>query len=41
LSFLWSVSCFMGILNFLPNIHLSVGTYHVCSFVTGLPHSGW
>jgi hypothetical protein len=27
--------------SFLPNIHLSVSTYHVCSFMTRLPHSGW
>jgi hypothetical protein len=40
LSFMWSVNCIVGILSFLPNIHLSVRTYHVCSFVTGLPHSG-
>jgi hypothetical protein len=30
----------MGILSFLPNIQMSVSTYHVCSFVNGLPHSG-
>jgi len=40
LSFLGSVSCIMGILSFLPNIYLSMSTYLVCSFVTGLPHSG-
>ena len=40
LSFMWSVSCIMGIPCSLPNIHLSVSTYHVCSFVTELPHSG-
>jgi hypothetical protein len=40
LSFLWSVSCIMGILSFFPKIRLPVSTYHVCSFVTGLPHSG-
>jgi hypothetical protein len=38
-SFIWSVNCILGILNFWANIHLSVSTYHVCSFVTGLPHS--
>jgi hypothetical protein len=30
----------LGILRFWPIIHLSVNTYHVCCFVTGLPHSG-
>ena len=37
LSFMWSVNCIMGILCSLPNIHLSVNTYHVYSFVTELP----
>ena len=43
LSFMWSVNCIVGILSFLPNIHLSVSAYCVCSFVSGmiLPHSGW
>ena len=41
LHFIWSVSCVLGILIFLANIHLSVSTYHMCSFVTGLSHSGW
>jgi hypothetical protein len=27
------------ILSFWANIHLSVSTCHVCSFVIGLPHS--
>jgi hypothetical protein len=40
LSFLWSVSCTMSILRFFHDIHLSVSTYHVCSFVTMLPYSG-
>ena len=40
LSFIWSMSCMVGILSFFPNIYLSVSTYHVCSFVIGLPHSG-
>jgi hypothetical protein len=30
----------LGILSFWANIHLSVITYHVSSFVIGLPHSG-
>jgi hypothetical protein len=28
------------LLGFWANIHLSVSAYHVCSFVTRLPHSG-
>jgi hypothetical protein len=35
-----SVTCILGIRSFWANIHLSVSAYHVCSFVTGLPHSG-
>ena len=31
----------LGILSFWANIHLSVSTYHVSSFVIGLPHSEW
>jgi hypothetical protein len=27
------------ILDFWANIHLSVSTYYVCSFMIGLPHS--
>ena len=34
---LYSVSCIIGISSFLAKIHLSVSTYHVCSFGTGLP----
>ena len=41
LSFMWSVNCVFGILSFWENNHLSVSAYHVCSFVTGLPHPGW
>ena len=40
LSFIWSVNCILVILSFWANIYLSVSAYHVCSFVTGLPHSG-
>ena len=40
LSFIWSVSCIVGIPSFCSIIHLSVSTYHLCSFVTNLPHSG-
>ena len=41
LSFMWSVNCILGILSFWANIYLSVSVYHVWSFVTGLPHSGF
>jgi hypothetical protein len=41
LSFILSVNCIIGILNFLPDIHLSVSTYHVSSFVTRLPYPEW
>jgi hypothetical protein len=41
LSFMWSMSCILGILSFWANIHLSVSANHVCSSVIGLPHSGW
>jgi hypothetical protein len=40
-SLMWSVNCILVILNFWANIHLSVCAYHMCSFLTGLPHSGW
>ena len=39
LSFMCFVNCLLGIPRFWANIHLSVSTYHVCSFVIGLPHS--
>jgi len=39
LGFICSVSWMVGIPSFLANIHLSVSTYHVFSFVTGLHHS--
>jgi hypothetical protein len=29
LSFIWSVSCVLGILNFWANIHLLVNMYHL------------
>jgi hypothetical protein len=41
LSFMWFLNSIVGILRFWANIHLSVSTYHVCSFVIGLPHSRW
>ena len=41
LSFMCFANWIFGILSILVNIHLSVSAYHVCSFVTGLPHSGW
>jgi hypothetical protein len=37
LSFLWSGNCILDILSFGANIHLSVSTYYVYSFGTGLP----
>jgi hypothetical protein len=40
LSFMCFANCILGILSFWDNIHLSASTYHVCSFVIGLPHSG-
>ena len=40
LIFLCFGSCILGILGFWANIHLSMSTYHVSSFVIGLPHSG-
>jgi hypothetical protein len=41
LSFMWSVNCILGIPKFWANMYVSVHAYHVCSFVIGLPHSGW
>jgi hypothetical protein len=41
LSFMCFVNCILDILSFWANIRLSVGTYHVSSFVIGLSHSGW
>jgi hypothetical protein len=40
LRFIRFMSCIMGILNLLANIHLSMSTYHTCPFVFGLSHSG-
>ena len=41
LSFICSVNIILGIRWVKDNIHISVSTYHVCAFVTGLTHSGW
>jgi hypothetical protein len=41
LSFMWSMNFVLGIMCFWANIHFSVREYHACSFVTGLPHSGY
>ena len=41
LSFICSVNIILGIRWVKDNIHISVSTYHVCTFVTGLHHSGW
>ena len=38
LIFLCFANCILGVLCFWANIHLSVSTYHVTSFVIGLPH---
>jgi hypothetical protein len=38
---MWSVNYVLDIPNFWANIYLSVSAYLVCSFVTGLPHSGY
>jgi hypothetical protein len=40
-SFMCFANCILDILCFWANIGLSVSAYHVCSFVTGLSHSGW
>ena len=40
LSFIYFANCILGIWIFWPNIDLTVGVYHVCSFVIGLPHLG-
>jgi hypothetical protein len=40
LIFLCFANCILGILSFWDNIHLSVSTYQLTSFVFGLPHSG-
>ena len=33
--------CILDILSYWANIHLSLSKYHLCTFVTGLPLSGW
>jgi hypothetical protein len=38
LSFMWLLSCIVDIPFSLPNIHLPVSTYHVCSIVSELLH---
>jgi hypothetical protein len=40
LSFVCFANFILGLLNVWANIHLSVSTYHVRSFVIGLPHLG-
>ena len=40
LSFRCFASCILGIVSFRTNINLLVREYHVCCFVTGLPHLG-
>ena len=41
LRFMCYANCILDNLTFWTNIHLSVSAYHVCSYVIGLPHSGW
>jgi hypothetical protein len=41
LSFMCFANCILNILSFWANNCLSVNAYHVCSFLIGLPHSGW
>ena len=41
LSFIWSGHSILGVLKIWANIHLSMGTYYVCSFMIELPHSGY
>jgi hypothetical protein len=41
LGFMCYMNCILSILSFWANIHLSVNAYHECSFVIGLPYSGW
>jgi hypothetical protein len=36
LNFMWCVNFILSILSFWTNIHLSVRSYHLCSFVIGL-----
>jgi hypothetical protein len=40
LNFMCFGNCTLDILSIWANINLSVIPYHVCSFETGLPHSG-
>jgi len=40
-SFIWSVNFILCILSFGANMHLSLSAYHMCPFVTGLPHWEW
>ena len=41
LSFVCFAFCILGIPRFWANIPLSASTCHMCSFVIGLPYSGW
>jgi hypothetical protein len=41
LSFMCFANCILGIPSFWANICLLVSTYNVCSFVIGIPYSGW
>jgi len=41
LSFMWSMGYILGNPSLGVNINLLVSAYHVCSFLTGLPRSGY
>jgi hypothetical protein len=41
LSYIWSIKCIMDIPCSLPNIHLSVSTYHVVGLCTDRLVSSW
>jgi hypothetical protein len=40
-SFMRSMNCILSVWSFWVNIQLSGSAYHVCSFMIGLPQSGW
>jgi hypothetical protein len=41
LTFIWSMSCMVGTLSFWTSIYVSMNTYNVCPFESGLYHTGW
>jgi|UPI00001C5612 hypothetical protein len=40
LNFIWFMGYIVSILSFWATIYLTLSAYHVCSFVSRLPHSG-